>query len=134
MSLEYPPAAGMLLRVDLHEGFRPPEMIKRRPCVVLNGPSADRRNLCAIIPLSTTAPTRPKDYHHQLFFESPLPAPYSSPVMWAKCDMIMSVGYHRLKLLSSGKDDEGKRVYDTRILPDETMEALRQCIRCALRL
>lgn len=134
MILQYPPAVGTILRVDLNNGFAPPEMVKRRPCIVITPDTPDRRHLCAIVPLSTTAPKRMQPYHHRLVLADPLPFPYDAPVMWAKCDMVMSVGYQRLSLLFIKKNDAGKREYDTRILPEETMAEIRNCLRHALGL
>ena len=54
MALKYPPKVGTLWICDFNTGFKPPEMIKRRPVVVIS----PRRSteLCTIVPLSTTVP------------------------------------------------------------------------------
>ena len=134
MGILYHPQVGTILRVDLNEGFRPPEMGKRRPAVVIAPQLAGRGKLCTIVPLSTTPPEPPRAYHCRIELDPPLPAPYDHPVMWVKADMILSVAFHRLKLLDRGKDQSGQRVYDVRVLPDEAIERIRACIRHSLGL
>jgi uncharacterized protein YifN (PemK superfamily) len=127
------PAPGTIVRVDLSEGFRPPEMVKRRPAVILSPPLPGRERLCAIVPLSTTQPARMLPHHLRLMLEPPLPAPYNSPVMWAKGDIVLTVAFHRLRLLFD-RWDGGQRVYDVRILAPEVMEEVRACVRAGLSL
>jgi mRNA interferase MazF len=47
------PVPGTIVRVDLSQGFREPEMCKRRPAVVLSPPLPGRNFLCTIVPFST---------------------------------------------------------------------------------
>ncbi|MCB1342098.1 MAG: type II toxin-antitoxin system PemK/MazF family toxin [Pseudooceanicola sp.] len=77
MTVVLHPAPGTIVRVDLSEGFRPPEMVKRRPAIVLSPALPDRPQLCAIVPLSTTPPRTPRAHHMQITFDPPLPAPYA---------------------------------------------------------
>lgn len=53
--------------------------------------------------------------------------------MWVKGDVVLTVAFHRLRLLFSGWDG-GQRVYDVRVLDGETLEAIRECVRCGLGL
>lgn len=131
MSIPYHPQVGTILRVDLNEGFRVPEMRKRRPAVVVSPALPGRDQLCTIVPLSTSKPTTMQPYNCVLDLDPPLPFPYSSQRMWVKADMIMCVAFHRLKLLDRGKQN-GERVYDIRVLPAEKMDEIRQCIRESL--
>jgi DNA-binding CsgD family transcriptional regulator len=39
----------------------------------------------------------------RLVFNPALPEPFSSPVAWAKCDMLATVGFGRLDLFRSNK-------------------------------
>jgi len=89
--------------------------------------------LCAIVPLSTSPPNPALPHHMQIAFEPPLPKPYDAPVMWLKGDVVLTVAFHRLRLLFSNWDS-GQRVYDVRILDDETMEKIRECVRAGLGL
>jgi mRNA interferase MazF len=127
------PAPGTIVRVDLSEGFKPPEMVKRRPAIVLSPPIPKRPLLCAIVPLSTTPPNPVLPHHMQITLDPPLPAPYNSPVMWLKGDLILTVAFHRLRLLFSHRES-GQRVYDVRVLDQETMEKVRECVRAGLGL
>jgi mRNA interferase MazF len=69
----------------------------------------------------------------QLDFDPPLPHPYSSPVMWVKGDIVLTVAFHRLRLLFSGWDG-GQRVYDVRVLDGAALDAVRNCVRAGLGL
>lgn len=127
------PAPGTIVRVDLNDGFRKPEMVKRRPCIVLSPPIPGRPQLCAIVPLSTLPPDPVLGHHMQITLDPPLPAPYDSPQMWVKVDIVLTVGFHRLRLLFS-KWEAGQRVYDVRVLAPEVLEQVRDCVRAGLGL
>jgi mRNA interferase MazF len=133
MTLSTHPLPGTILRVDLSEGFSPPEMVKRRPAIVLSPPIRGRQRLCTIVPLSTTAPTRIEPHHIKLTLDPPLPAPYDKPEMWVKGDIVLTVGFHRLRLLYAGQE-QGQRVYDIRVLDPETLNKVKQCVRAGLGL
>lgn len=133
MTVTKHPLPGTIVRVDLSDGFRPPEMVKRRPAIILSPELAGRPNLCSIVPLSTTAPDLVLPHHTQITLEPPLPEPYGNPTMWVKGDIVLTVAFHRLRLLFSGWDS-GQRVYDVRVLDDATLERVRQCVRCGLGL
>ena len=127
------PLPGTIVRVDLSEGFRPPEIGKRRPAIVLSPPIPKRDLMCAIVPLSTSAPRPVLPHHMTLTLDPPLPAPYDSPTMWVKGDIVLTVAFHRLRLMFSGWD-AGQRVYDVRVLDAATMERVRECVRSGLGL
>ena len=128
------PAQGTIVRVDLTGGFRPPEMIKRRPCVILSPELQGRGMLAAIVPLSTTPPTEVMPWHALLSFDPPLPAPYDRPQMWLKADIVLTVAFHRLRLLHVGKDDGGPRVYDVRVLSPGDFARVQACVKAGLGL
>jgi mRNA interferase MazF len=132
MGILYHPQVGTILRVDLNEGFRPPEMVKRRPAIVVSPQLPGRGQICTIVPLSTTEPRPERQYNLRLELDTPLPPPYDAPVMWVKADMILAVAFHRLKLLDRGKDPSGQRVYDVRVLSEEMMAQIRACIAHSL--
>jgi len=69
----------------------------------------------------------------ELTFDPPLPFPYDKPRMWVKGDIVLTVSFHRLRLLFSGRD-EGQRVYDIRVVDAETLEKVRVCVRAGLGL
>lgn len=132
MGILYHPQVGTILRVDLNEGFRIPEMRKRRPAIVLSPALDGRDQLCTIVPLSTTEPRPLQQYNCILDLDPPLPFPYEHKRMWVKADMIMCVAFHRLKLLERGKDAGGERIYDVRVLSEEKMDEIRECIKHSL--
>jgi mRNA interferase MazF len=127
------PVPGTIIRVDLNDGFRPPEMCKRRPAIVLSPPIPGRSFMCTIVPLSTTEPNPKLPHHMQISFDPVLPAPYSKPKMWVKGDIVLTVAFHRLRLLFSGWN-AGQRVYDVRVLDPQTLEKVRVCVRHGLGL
>jgi mRNA interferase MazF len=127
------PVPGTIVRVDLNEGFRPPEMCKRRPAIVLSPPIPGRKRLCTIVPLSTTAPIPALEHHMQITLDPPLPFPYAEPTMWVKADIVLTVAFHRLRLLFSGKEG-GQRVYDVRVLAPDVLDRVKACVRAGLGL
>lgn len=134
MSLLHHPQVGTILRVDLNEGFRIPEMRKRRPAIVVSGPLANRPQLCTIVPLSTTEPRLCQPFNCPLDLDQPLPWPYDGPRMWVKADMLLTVAFHRLKLIYGVVGPDGDRLYDVRVLTAGKMAKIRQCIRFVLGL
>jgi mRNA interferase MazF len=94
------PVPGTIVRVDLTEGFRVPEIGKRRPAVILSPPLTGRDLMCTIVPLSTKEPRIKLPCHMQITFDPPLPHPYGeSPTKWLKGDIVLTVAFHRLRLL-----------------------------------
>ena len=128
MTVDIHPAPGTVVRVDLNEGFRVPEMRKRRPAIVLSPELPGRPRLCSIVTLSTTDPNVVRSYHHRLTFDPPLPPPFDSPNMWVKGDMVLTVAFHRLRHLFRDKDEEGKRIYDIRVLSEDDFLAVQKCV------
>lgn len=113
-------------------GFHPPEMVKRRPAVVISPRLPHRDGLCAVVPLSTSPPERAVDYVVEINVQQTLPEPFSAAVMWAKCDMVATVGFGRLDLFRSERDQLGKRKYLTIKLPAEDLERIRAGVRRGL--
>lgn len=127
------PQPGTIVRVDLSQGFKKPEMVKRRPAVVLSPPLNGRPDLCSIVPLSTQSPRNVEEHHMKIEFDPPLPDPYGAPVKWLKGDIVLTVAFHRLRLLFSGWD-QGQRVYDVRVLDAATFSKVQVCVRHGLGL
>lgn len=89
--------------------------------------------MCAIAPFSTREP-RVKHAHHMLIrFDPLLPGPYDATEMWLKGDIVLTVAFHRLRLLFSGWNG-GQRVYDVRVLAPEVLAQVKACIRAGLGL
>ena len=106
MTLAYYPRVGEILLCDFH-GFVVPEMVKRRPVVVIVPRLPRRSDLVTIIPLSTTAPSFAMDYHVRIVLEHPLPIPFAATEMWAKCDMVMPIARARLDRFKDGRGSSG---------------------------
>lgn len=136
VSLRYPVAPRTILLCDFSKGgFRPPEMVKLRPAVVLVGRLPRRDNLHTVVPLSGT-PSDPRVlYHCRLEFPEPLPDPFQQTVWWVKADMLATVGFERLDLFRTGRDQSGKRKYLTNLKVSEVQfEQIRGAVRHALGL
>lgn len=108
-------------------------MVKRRPAVVVSPPIIGRTQLCTIVPLSTTPPDPVLAHHLEITMNPPLPAPYSNPTMWLKGDIVLTVAFHRLRLLFQ-RQNGGQRIYDIRVLDDQTFAEVQQCVRAGLGL
>jgi len=135
MSIQHPVGVGTLLMCDYQTGFVPPEMIKRRPAVVVSPRLPYRDNLCAIVPLSTTAPSRVMPYHCELNVAAlQIPPPWNAPVVWAKADMLATVCFSRLDLFRTNRDQYGKRQYLHPKLHPDQITALQGAILHGLGL
>ena len=132
MPIQYDPAAGTIVLCDYATGFKPPEMVKRRPVVVVSPRLHRRRGLCTVAPLSTTPPDQPQAYHHLVRLAEPLPERWGASEMWVKADMVATVSHERLDLFRTGRDQYGKRKYLQPKLSPEDLEAVRRCIALAL--
>lgn len=127
MPIKEHPLVGSILMCDFSAGFKEPEMVKRRPVVVLSPKIAARPGLCTVVSLSETPPSPPQPFHCQIDIDPALPAPLGSKGVWVKGDMIYSVGFHRLDFIRLGRDD-GKRVYRYEPLSAEIIKKIRECV------
>lgn len=129
--LPYHPKSGEVLRCD-YCNLVEPEMAKVRWVVVLSPKFLNRPNLCTVIPLSTSAPRKVEKYHVQLEND---PAPNSTPgtIVWAKCDMLMTVSFSRLSAFYVGRKD-GKRNYVTLEVSGKELGLIKQGALYALGL
>lgn len=132
MAIKIHPVIGTVLRCDYEPGFRRPEMVKRRPVIVISPRLRRRDGLCTVVPLSGTPPNREMPYHCTIAFNPLLPAPYDDLEHWVKADMLATVGFHRLSPLFMGKDQYGKRKYDNRVISRGDLERIRTCVLHAL--
>jgi mRNA interferase MazF len=112
MGINFPVGVGTILLCDYSRGgFQPPEMVKRRPAIVISPRLPHRDGLCTVVPISADQPDNEVDYVVRLEFDPPFPEPFSYKVAWAKCDMLATVGFARLDLFHTGRDQYGKRRY-----------------------
>lgn len=131
MPLTFHPHPGMVLICDFNSGFKAPEMIKRRPVVVVSPRPRRSNQLCTIVPLSTTAPNPVEPFHHRMDPRS-LPGKLARKETWAKCDMLATVCLDRLDRVMVGKGPEGKRIYVAEQVVEEDLEAIRRGVMLAL--
>ena len=127
MAIQIHPESGTIVICDF-KGFVPPEMVKRRPAIVISPRLRNRSSLCTIVPLSTTPPTHIMPYHHKLVVDPVLPEPYNEKFHWVKADMLYTVSFDRLFLPFKGKDDQGKRIYDVRVIDKADLIKIQQCV------
>ena len=125
MPLKFHPKQGTIVVCNFDKGFKEPEMVKRRPVIVLSPRLRKRDSLCTVIPLSTTAPEKTMDYHYSLNFTKPLPPPWDAENMWVKGDMLYTVGFHRLELIRTKKNKDGTRKYIQPIINKEDLENIQ---------
>ncbi|WP_420006682.1 type II toxin-antitoxin system PemK/MazF family toxin [Arenibacterium sp. LLYu02] len=116
MAIQYHPKRGTILVADFDQGFKRPEMVKKRLCVVVSPPIEHRVGLCTVVPLSKSEPHPKTDYHYEFEIQFQLPTFWGNDKRWAKCDMVCAVGFHRLDLLRLGKDRNGGRIYQLNTL------------------
>jgi mRNA interferase MazF len=128
MPLRYHPGPGAIIICDFSEGFAPPEMGKVRPVVVIS-PRRRTAQLVTVVPLSSSVPLRSEPWHHQL---SPAAYPPARGPMWAKCDMVATVGFHRLDRVKEKR--HGVRTYQDFQMPPDDLAAIIAGVRAALGL
>lgn len=133
MPLTYYPRTGEVLLCDFATGFVPPEMTKRRPVVVISPRLRRRADLVAVVPLSTTLPNRLQSHHCEVTLDKPLPKPFSTPTMWAKCDMLATVALHRMDRFKAGHSAD-RRIYRSGQLEPEQIRHIRIAILFGLGL
>jgi len=132
MAINFPVKPGTVLICDYSMGFRVPEMVKRRPVVVISPRLPYRDGLCTVVPLSTTPPDRVTQYQCRIEPDQPLPAPFDAPVFWAKADMLATVCFERLDLFRLPRAGQPKRRYIKPSLSPEDLAKIRACVLCAL--
>jgi uncharacterized protein YifN (PemK superfamily) len=124
MAITFYPHAGTVLLCDF-KGFKPPEITKLRPVVIVSSHHMHHGELYTIVPLSTTAPRVMRPCHYK--FECN-PVRHKEDVsVWAKCDIMMTVSRERLDRfkLSRGK----YRVYE---VTKSDFDAIKSCLKYVL--
>lgn len=131
MALTFHPRPGALLICDFSFGFKAPEMIKKRPVVIISPRRRRSMKLCTVVPLSTAVPKTVERFHHRMNPRS-VPVELGAQESWAKCDMLCTVSLERLDriMVKSG----GRRAFITPRVLDEDLEAIRRGVMNALGL
>lgn len=130
MPLPFHPPAGQILICDF-EGLKEPEIVKRRPVVVVSPRRRRGQVICTVVPISTTPPIPELPHHFQLQIEPALPNPYSATNVWVKCDMIYTVAAHRL-CLPWYRDAGGERRYVNQYVSDDDLQVIQRCLLSSL--
>ncbi len=133
MAIQFHPEQGTIVICDF-KGLVPPEMVKRRPVVIVSPRLRHRGKLCAVVPLSTTPPTHIAPYNYKLHINPVLPHPYDAKFHWVKADMIYTISFDRLSLPFGDKDANGKRMYDVRVIDKDDLIKIQQCLLHGLGL
>lgn len=134
MPIRYPVAPGTIVLCNYDTGFRPPEMVKRRPVVVVSPRLPHRDGLATVVPLSTTPPTAAVAYVCELRLAQPLPSPFDDQVMWVKADMVATVAFARLDLFRTARGPDGRRQYLQPKVSADDLARIRAAIAHALGL
>lgn len=132
MPIREHPKTGSIVICDFSDGFKNPEMAKRRPVMVLSSKIENRHHLCTVVALSTDAPNPVMPYHRQIDLAPLLPNKYENVGVWIKGDMVNAVGFHRLSLVWNGTLPNGRRnyVYDSQ--SSENVKIAKQCVLRAM--
>jgi mRNA interferase MazF len=130
-ALPFHPSPGDILICDYGTGFRAPEMIKRRLCVVVSPKLKRRNDLASVVPLSETAPDPEEDWHHKIELIS---NSWGNGPRWAKCDMIATVAYDRLARPHYRHSVTNARLYERLALSVEDLTQVKVKIALALGL
>jgi mRNA interferase MazF len=120
-AISFSPDEGTVLVCDFSDGFRPPEMTEKRPCVVISKRRTNR-GLCVVVPISSTASTNPK----AIVVAMPvLKYPFLRRDGWAKCHAPSTVSITRLSMM---RDPATGRGLDTRntVIDPADLAAVRQ--------
>jgi mRNA interferase MazF len=120
MPLRFHPQLGTVLLCDYSTGFILPEMVKRRPVVVVSPPFKRRTGVCTVVPLSTTPPLPIEKWHVLLPIEPPLPKPFHRSPVWVKADRSAAVSFERLDLPQAGRDASGNATLTPMSCPNAT--------------
>jgi mRNA interferase MazF len=131
MPITFHPRPGNVLICDFGTGFKPPEMVKRRPVVVI---SRSYQELVTVVPLSTTEP-RPIEKWHVELRDTSLPVSLRKKRHWAKCDVVTTVAFWRLDRVCVGRHPTtGKRLYVSYIVCPEDLTAIQTAVLHGLGL
>ncbi len=134
MALTFHPNPGTILMCNFETGFQVPEMVKKRPVIVISPKRKNCSGLCTVVAISTQPPETVDDRHY-LLPKASMPPKFQIKDSWVKGDMIYRVGFQRLDLINIGKDRvTGKRLYFKQVLGKEQMKNIYSCTLNSLNL
>lgn len=114
-------------------GLHEPEMVKRRPVVVISRSATHWRGLCTIVPLSSSEPTTRHPWHvllsrNPLVGHLPADHPFQkAEQVWVKCDMLYTFAFDRIT--RPHVRSQGQRVYSPIRLPSDDLAAVFDGVR-----
>lgn len=122
--IQFHPKKGSVLICDFR-GHEIPEIIKKRPVVVITPKLPYRNGLAMVVPLSTTPPEYDVDYVVKLqgYYGNDI----NKPQQYAKCDLVCSVSFKRLDRVKIGY-----RRYIMPIVSDDDLRSILQGVKRAL--
>jgi uncharacterized protein YifN (PemK superfamily) len=123
--IRFHPHAGTVLICDFRGNILP-EIVKRRPVIVVTPRLPYRDKLYTVVPLSLTPPDHPQPYQVRLS-KNYNPAEDPTLPCWAKCDLITNVSQKRLDRFRVGP-----RRYHTPRISAEDLAAVRNGMLAAL--
>ena len=124
--IQFHPHKGTVVMCDFR-GHEIPEIVKKRPVVVITPRLPHRDGLATVVPLSTTPPEFDVDYVVKL--DGYYGNDSLKPTQYAKCDLICAVSFKRLDRIKVGY-----RKYIAPILSNEDLEKVLNGVRRALNL
>lgn len=136
MALTFHPEPGTILMCDFSAGFKEPEMVKKRPVVVVSPRLKRCSGLCTVVAISTVPPEIIENWHYQLPTASmPNTPKFQEKDSWIKGDMVYRVAFDRLNLIKTGKDYQtGKRIYFKQRLGRQQMKDVYGCLLHSVNL
>lgn len=130
-ALPFHPSPGDILICDYTTGFKVPEMVKRRLCVVVSPKLKRRDNLASVVPLSETEPQPVEQWHHKVELIS---KSWGDGPRWAVCDMIATVCYSRLARPHYRHPVTNTRLFEKLALTADDLRDVRAKVALALGL
>jgi uncharacterized protein YifN (PemK superfamily) len=127
MPLTFHPGVGAIVICDFSTGFRPPEMVKLRPVVIIS-PRRRRALTVTVVPLSSSMPEIVEPWHYPI---APGVYPPARGSLWAKADMVTTVALDRLDRVMT-RDSNRRRVYGIFQLSSHDVAGLHLAVKVAL--
>jgi len=121
--IQFHPRKGEVLICDF-TGNIVPEIVKRRPVLVITPRLPNRYGLVTVVPLSSSPPIEEVPYVVRL---SKNYVSRDDCPLYAKCDLVCSVALKRLDRLKSGY-----RKFASPKVDDTDLEAVLKGVKCAL--
>lgn len=119
--INWQPQPGQILICHFGLGFRPPEMVKTRPVMVISPKTQIWTKLCIVVPISSLAPDPVQEYHYKL--PKGLVPDKKYKEAWIKGDTVMAVSCNRLDRLKIKP-----REYVVPQAPSDVLKEVQRCI------